>query len=592
MTAPDGLLDAFEAYEKALLTNDVATLDALFAPGPDTVRGDGTTLLVGHEAIAGFRSGRAVIPTRRVAQLLVRPVSADAALVMASTEEPSNGATGLQTQLWQKLDGAWKVTAAHVTLPKKDRPADQDRRDGTETGDQRTFRSSRGDHAVDGSVWRVVGTPLVAPAGPGPLDGVTVAVKDLFAVAGEKLGAGNPTWLAAQEPQASSAPAVGALLGAGAEITGIARTDEFAYSLAGQNAHYGTTPNPAVPGGIGGGSTSGPASAVALGQVAVGLGTDTAGSIRVPASYQGLVGIRTTHGAISTAGVLPLAPSFDTVGWLTRDVATARAVAEVLLPGTSAPRESHTATRESHTATRESHTATRESDTASREVSRAPRAASGVAVEAGTVFGFAVAAGLRRTLVLPTAEAHASDEVRAACAGRRDALVAAGVLPSATAMDLDPATLEAWFAAFRTVQAYEAWRAHGAWITAHPGALGADVGGRFAAAAKVTAAEAEAARGVAAEARTWLCDVLADTVLVLPSSAGGAPARTAAPAVVEAERAGTLRLTCLAGLAGAPAVSVPQLRTIDGRPAGLCLVGAPGTDLALLALAAEIEAAP
>lgn len=120
---PEGLLAAFDAYETALLANDVATLDALFAPGPDTVRGDGTTLLVGHDAIAGFRSGRAVIPTRRVAELLVRPIADDAVLVMASTEEPSTGATGLQTQLWRRLDGAWKVTAAHVTLPGKDRRA-------------------------------------------------------------------------------------------------------------------------------------------------------------------------------------------------------------------------------------------------------------------------------------------------------------------------------------------------------------------------------------------------------------------------------------------------------------------------------------
>src|SRR5690606_8979387 len=136
---------------------------------------------------------------------------------------------------------------------------------------------------------------------------------------------------------------------------------------------------------------------------------------------------------------------------------------------------------------------------------------------------------------------------------------------------------------------FEAWAAHGAWITAHPGALGADVGGRFTAAAAVSAAAAAAARATVAEARARLCEVLAGAVLVLPSSAGGAPARDASAAAVEAERAGTLRMSCLAGLAGAPAVSVPVLRTADGRPAGLCLVSAPGTDLALLHLARTIE---
>ncbi|WP_433502333.1 AtzH-like domain-containing protein [Pseudonocardia halophobica] len=527
---PEGLLAAFDAYETALLTNDVATLDALFAPGPDTVRGDGTMLLVGHGAIAGFRSGRAVIPTRRVAELHVRPVADDAALVMASTQEPSTGATGLQTQLWQRLDGDWKITAAHVTLPRKDRPAG--------LVEKAAPLPAAAAPPLDRSVWRVVGTPLVAAAHSGPLDGVTVAVKDLFAVAGERLGAGNPTWLAGQTPRTTTAPAVSALLGAGAEVTGIARTDEFAYSLAGQNAHYGTTPNPAVPGGIGGGSTSGPASAVALGQVVVGLGTDTAGSIRVPASYQGLAGIRTTHGAISTDGVLPLAPSFDTVGWVARAVGPALRVAEVLLPDASAT----------------------------------PAAAPPV-----------------RTVVLPTAEGHAIPDVAAACADRRAALVAEGLLPGAEVVDLAAETLEEWFAAFRTVQAFEAWAAHGEWITAHPGALGVDVGGRFAAAAAVTVAGADAARATVAEARARLREVLDGAVLVLPSSAGGAPARDASAAEVEAERAGTLRMTCLAGLAGAPAVSVPLLRTADGRPAGLCLVGGPGTDLDLLRLAATLE---
>ena len=510
---PDGLLAAVEAYEAALLANDVTTLDTLFAPGSDTIRGDGTTLLVGHDAITEFRVGRTPIPTRRIVELHVRPVGADAALVMASTVEPQNGATGLQTQLWQRFPDGWKVTAAHVSLPKQ-------------PGEPRP--------PVDPAVWRVAGTPLVPPTGSGALDGVTLAVKDLFAVAGQPIGAGNPTWLAEQEPQSSTAPAIAALLAAGAEITGIARTDEFAYSLAGRNAHYGTAPNPAVPGGIGGGSTSGPAAAVALGQVEIGLSTDTAGSIRVPASYQGLVGIRTTHGVIPTDGVLPLAPSFDTVGWLARTTGPVLRVAEVLLPAATGSRPA-------------------------------------------------------RTVILPTAERHASPDVAAACADRRTALVVDGLLPDAETVDLAPEMLEEWFTAFRTLQAFEAWAAHGEWITTHPGALGADVGARFAAAAEITPARAHVARATVTEARTWLRALLADAVLVLPSSAGGAPPRDASGETIEAERAGTLRMSCLAGLAGAPAVSVPLLRTADGRPAGLCLVGAPGTDLDLLQMVGAIE---
>jgi amidase len=505
---PAGLLDAFWAYETALLGNDHATLNALFAPGPDTIRGDGKALLVGHEAIAGFRSARRKIPTRRIVALHVRVLEPTCVLCMASTRDPATGATGLQTQLWQRQPSGWKVVAAHVALPQA--PAPQP--------------------ALDTTVWRVLGDPLLPGAPDGPLHGLRVAVKDLFAVAGQPIGAGNPRWLAQQAPEAASAPVVTALLTAGADIAGIARTDEFAYSLAGTNAHYGCPPNPANPGAISGGSTSGPASAVSLAQAEVGLGTDTAGSIRVPASYQGLVGVRTTHGAIGVAGMLPLAPAFDTVGWLTRDAATAARVGEVLLPPQT----------------------------------RRPLAAT-------------------HTLRLAAVDAHARPDVAEAADRAAAGLAVRGVLPPLQQEELAPETLETWFRAFRTVQARQAWLANGEWITAHPGALGADVGGRFAAASQITEAEADAAATVVAEARESLRALLAGTVLVLPSSAGPAPRRDASPEEVEAERAGTLRLTCLAGLAGAPAVSLPLL----GGPTGLCLIGPPGTDLELLALAGQ-----
>lgn len=185
---------------------------------------------------------------------------------------------------------------------------------------------------LDTTVWRELGTPLVSGAPDGPLTGSTVAVKDLYDVAGHRVGAGNPTWLASAEPAAAHAPVVAALLAAGASVRGITQTDELAYSLYGVNDHYGTPPNPAAPGRVPGGSSSGSAAAVALGAATIGLGTDTGGSIRVPAAYQGLYGIRTTHGLVSREGLVPLAPTFDAVGWLTRDAQQLARVGEVLLP--------------------------------------------------------------------------------------------------------------------------------------------------------------------------------------------------------------------------------------------------------------------
>ncbi|GAB4013503.1 AtzH-like domain-containing protein [Nocardioides ultimimeridianus] len=301
---PAGLLEAFWSYETALLADDVEALDRLFAPGPDTLRGDADGLLVGHGAIAAFRRTRGGTPARTIVDTHVQAVDQDHALVVAVTEL-ARGGRGQQTQLWQRTPAGWRVTAAHVSVPAP---------------------------ALDTRIWRAVGAPLVTGAPDGPLSGEGVAVKDLFAVAGHRLGAGNPAYLSAAEPQTAHADAVAALLDAGASVTGIARTDEFAYSLAGTNAHHGTPPNPRAPYRISGGSSSGSASAVSLGMASIGLGTDTGGSIRVPAAYQGLFGIRTTHGAVSRGGLLPLAPRFDTVGWLTRTVELLARVGDVLLP--------------------------------------------------------------------------------------------------------------------------------------------------------------------------------------------------------------------------------------------------------------------
>ncbi|MCD2194762.1 amidase [Actinomycetospora endophytica] len=380
---------------------------------------------------------------------------------------------------------------------------------------------------VDTSVWRVVGDPLAAGVRGGPLAGTTVAVKDVFAVRGHPIGAGNPTWLAQAPLSAEHAAVVGTLLAAGADVTGIARTDELAYSLAGTNAHHGAPPNPAAPDRIPGGSSSGPASAVAAGLVDVGLGTDTAGSIRVPASYQGLYGLRTTHGAVSRAGMLPLAPSFDAVGWLTRDAGTLRRVTTALLPS------------------------------------------AGVAPVVCGVVVPALIAGL------PGPVRSAFDE---AVAG----LGLSSVGTVAVAADL----LARWAAAFRTVQGHEAWAAHGAWVAAHPDALGPDVASRFATASTISGDEAVAARAVVAEARSALREILAPgVVLLLPSASGPAPRRDVVPGApeVEAARAATLGLTCLAGLAGAPALSMP-LMTVDGAPVGLSAIAAPGSDSSLGAL--------
>ncbi len=181
----------------------------------------------------------------------------------------------------------------------------------------------------------------------GQLSGLRFAVKDLIDVAGHRTGCGNPTWLATHPPASVSAVCVEQLLAAGAQCEGKSVTDELAFSLLGENHHYGTPLNPAAPDRVPGGSSSGSASAVACGLVDFALGTDTGGSVRVPASNCGIWGWRPSHGLISVAGVMPFAPTLDTVGAFARNGEVLQQVAGVLLAtdtsgvGASSPRTLH-----------------------------------------------------------------------------------------------------------------------------------------------------------------------------------------------------------------------------------------------------------
>lgn len=178
--------------------------------------------------------------------------------------------------------------------------------------------------------------PIVG-ASRGPLLGLTFAVKDLIDTRGSITGAGNPDWRQSHTPAAAHAPVVQTLLDAGARLVARTITDELAFSLEGENHFEGTPLNPCCPDRLAGGSSSGSAVAVAARLVDFALGTDTGGSVRVPASFCGIFGMRPTHGAIPLAGVVPFAPSLDTIGWFAGDATTFRRVGEVLLRGNSEP---------------------------------------------------------------------------------------------------------------------------------------------------------------------------------------------------------------------------------------------------------------
>jgi amidase len=172
---------------------------------------------------------------------------------------------------------------------------------------------------------------IIAPYQSGPLDGLTFAIKDLIDTAGDITRCGNPDWEKTHRPAVANAICVDQLLGAGAKAIGKTITNELAFGLTGENHFDGTPINPAAPDRVPGGSSSGSASAVAAGLCDFALGTDTGGSVRVPAANCGIYGIRTSYGRISPAGVNPLAPSFDSVGVFAKDIETLKKSTRVLL---------------------------------------------------------------------------------------------------------------------------------------------------------------------------------------------------------------------------------------------------------------------
>ncbi|WP_137655215.1 AtzH-like domain-containing protein [Bifidobacterium moukalabense] len=515
--APD-LLAAIRRYEQALMGNNTAVLSDLFANDPDgipSVRSDDKGVLAGHTAISTFRSRRRNAPTRTLRRRIARQMDESTACVVSQFDKATGGSV-IQTQVWQRIgeSGTWKIVMAHLTYPTP---------------------------AIDRSIWRVVGSPLVEATKPGPLSGMTVAVKDLYAVQGQRIGAGNPAFLRTSPVCAESAPAVRLLLNAGAQITGIAQTDEFAYSLAGTNVHYGTPPNPKAPGHVSGGSSSGPASAVACGQVDIGLGTDTAGSIRIPASYQGLWGIRTTHGRISCEAVHPLSQSFDTVGWMTRDAQTLEFAGKALMP---------------------------DKDTVK---------------------------SVAKLLVSPKLDECVTADVREAFSRFRAVSRSAvrsgriGMLGDCDEVQFDSQMLDNLLSIFQAVRGYEAWRNNGDWVGGHYADLAPEIAARFECDSHIPQSRYEQGLEHLRQARSMVRNLLGSNVLLIPSASSTAPAvaHTGDTEGIENARAHTLRLTSIAGVAGLPAVNIP-LETADGLPCGACLLGPAGSDKLLIRIAKEL----
>jgi amidase len=363
----------------------------------------------------------------------------------------------------------------------------------------------------------------------GPLNDLTFAVKDLFDVKGFKSGWGNPDRLRDATAAIATAPAVLPPLLAGAEMIGKTQTDELACGMFGMNPHFGTPINPKVPDRVPGGSSSGSACAVAAGLCDFALGTDTGGSIRVPASFCGLFGLRTTFGRISVAGVMAMAPSFDTVGWLARDTGTLRRVGECYFgPAENSGRPRFMLARDAF-------------DIPVQEIGRA---------------------------LLPVAKSvGASSEITLFVEGA-----------------------EFWLETFRPLQLHDLWSTLGAWAEVPGRRLSPAVAERIDLASTVDPARLSVASINRERLTDRLVDVLgSDGVIILPTAHDLPPLRDAPLSSQVEFREKTLALTCIASLCRLPQINIPAV-TVEGCPVGLSLIAGPRKEHLLMTAAERLAA--
>lgn len=372
---------------------------------------------------------------------------------------------------------------------------------------------------------------LRKPSGQGVLEGARLAVKDLIDVAGVVTGGGNPDWAASHAAAAVDAPCVTALRAVGATIVGKTVSDELAFSLEGDNAFHGTPLHPVDPARLPGGSSSGSAAAVAWGEADLALGTDTGGSVRVPASFCGVYAMRPTHGRVSLAGVLPFAPSYDTVAWFARDATLLRSAGRVLLGSAPGP--------------------------------------------VRPLLKLRIASDALALADTPVQEALRSWAARAGVSNLRSAY--------------GSSDWHEWLQAYATLQALEIQEQLGPWIRERRPSFGANIGPRFESALALdTALLPRWGLWRKSAAQDLIERLKPDEAWLLPAAPCIALLKTATGPErgVFYERA--LALGALAGHAGLPQVVLP-LATVHGLPVGVSFIGAPGSDERLLDLALALS---
>ena len=380
-------------------------------------------------------------------------------------------------------------------------------------------------------------TEAYLPGNPtGPLSGLAFAAKDIFDIAGHVTGGGNPDWKATHPPAERTAWVVQTLVDAGATMVGKTHTDELTRGIFGENAHYGTPTNTRAPNRVPGGSSSGSASAVAGGLVDFALGSDTGGSVRIPSAFCGLYGLRPTHDRIPLDGILIQAPSYDTIGWFTRDIDLFARIGSVLLQHSS-------------------------------RTDMRPR-----------------------RLILAQDAFELADPATVEALQPHVAAVSA-LIGNVQNERISPTGLADWAQRQLVLQGRQAWASVDEWIDRVNPRFAFNVAERYTMGRSFTDEQVQEAQRFREDIRTRVSGLLGDDAFIcLPTAVGPAPLLGGGQQERAALQGRNSQLTTTAGHSGSPQINLP-VGEVHGAPVGLSLIGPRGADEALIALARELTQA-
>lgn len=497
----DGLATSFREFVAALGAGDPRVVERFFAPGEQTLLVRRGGMVVGFAEVLEAVRAEPLADPGHLLQTHLREIGPDGTLVTAAHRSASGG-EGVMGLLWERTEQGWRIAAAHLVGPEP---------------------------ALDRAVWCEVGDPLAPALGSGPLDGLTLAVAENVHLAGRPVGIGCPGARPYPASADRTAPVLLALQQAGVRTTGRARIEELGIGDTGDH-HAGLPRNVRAPGRLPGGATCGPVAAVALGQSDVGLGLDSGGSLLLPAANQGVLGLRTTHGAVSVEGIVPTAPSLDAVGWVARDAEVLARVADVLLPERGRRR-------------------------------------------------------VDEVILVPEVLALADPDVAAAIQAVVDRWDAS--LAPLRMLHHGAEVLADWAATCRDVRHLEVAERHADWVDEAGVQLGAEASVALRSGRSMDRAQAGLVRRRQAAARAAVAELLGNAVLVLPTAATVAPSRSDAGGPGRRGRDRTRHLLAVSAAGGLPAISLP-LATRRRLPCGLALVGPVGSDHALVGLARRL----